>query len=237
MKAQRQSRTYGHLAVHYRNPKEGQLAARLLREIGFTESYSMPQPDGNMFYHFVIDEQANRGVDRIFYLLCMPDVLRNLYDEMHKSLGVGTSGENAAVTELRAAQAADPEFNFHAAVVFPSLEELEDKVQHLQQLAANDPDLRGRIKVTLNRARPGTPEVDARMDASPIFAGVKRYTYGANGVQVFVETDLIAGGPLGDNWVFEFDYVFPGYKDNILNAPTEQAQVILAKKEAAEAAG
>jgi len=235
MNAQRQSNTYGHLAVHYRKPEEGPLAARLLREIGFTECYSMPQPDGNMFYHFVIDAEANRGTDRIFYLLCMPDLLRKLYDEMHRALHVGEAGENATVTELRRMQAEDPEFNFHAAVVYHSLEELEEVVQRLQKLAAEDPELKGRIKVTLNRARPGTPEVDKRMDASPVFDRVNRHTYGPNGVQVFVETDLIAGGPLGDNWVFEFDYVFPGYKDNILNAPTDEASAILAEKEAAGA--
>ena len=78
----------------------------------------------------------------------------------------------------------------------PSLEELEQIVLRVQRLAESDPELKGRIKVTLNRARPGTPEVDARMDASPVFAGVTRHTYGPNGVQVFVETDLLAGGPL-----------------------------------------
>ncbi|MDG2004763.1 MAG: hypothetical protein P8J20_15685 [Novosphingobium sp.] len=233
MNAQSPSKTYGHLAVHYRNPAEGPLAARLLREIGFTECYSMAQPDGNEFYHFVIDEQANRGTDRIFYLLCMPEVLRKLYDAMHGALKVGTDGEDAAVTALRAAQEQDPEFNFHAAIVFPSLEELEERVGRLQQLAAEDEELKDRIKITLNRAKPGTPAVDERMDASPVFGDVDRYTYGVNGVQVFVETDLIAGGPLGDNWVFEFDYVFPGYKNNILNAPSDDAIAILEEKEAA----
>ena len=101
----------------------------------------------------------------------------------------------------------------------------------MQQLADEDPELKGRIKVTLNRARPGTPEVDARMDASPVFGKVSRHTYGPNGVQVFVETDLICGGPLGDNWAFEFDYVFPGYKDNILNAPSVEAEAAIAAKE------
>jgi hypothetical protein len=196
----------------------------------------MAQPDGNEFFHFVIDEQANRGTDRIFYLLCMPDLLRSVYDEIGERLGLGTDAESPAVRALREAQAHDPEFGFHAAVVMPTLEQLEAMVQRIQKLAAEDPELKDRIKLTLNRAKPGTPEVDARMDASPVFGDVTRYTYGRNGVQVFVETDLIAGGPLGDNWVFEFDYVFPGYKDNILNAPTDEAQHILAEKEAAAGA-
>jgi hypothetical protein len=156
---------------------------------------------------------------------------------MHSALGVGTKDENPAVTALREAQNEDPEFNFHAAVVFPSLEELEEKVRRIQKLATEDPELKGRIKLTLNRAKPGEPAVDERMDASLVFGDVTRYTYGPNGVQVFVETDRISGGPLGDNWVFEFDYVFPGYKDNILNAPSDQAQEILAAREAAEVAG
>ena len=74
MEVPRQTNTYGHLAVHYRNRQEGHLAARLLREIGFTECYSMEQPgEGGTFFHFVIDETANRGTDRIFYLLAMPE--------------------------------------------------------------------------------------------------------------------------------------------------------------------
>lgn len=235
MEAHRQSKTYGHLAVHYRNPNEGPLAARLLREIGFTECYSMQQPDGNTFYHFVIDEQADRGTDRILYLLCMPEVIRSVYAEIAERLGAGTQDESAALTALREAQAHDPEFGFHAAIVMPSLEDLEDMVLRLKRLADADPELRNHIKITINRARPGTPEVDARMDVSPVFADVARYTYGPNGVQVFVETDLLAGGPLGDNWVFEFDYVFPGYKDNILNAPSEEAQAAIAAKERAAA--
>ena len=235
MGTEQPSRTYGHLAVHYRHPHEGPLAARLLRELGFTECYSMPQPDGNMFYHFVIDSQANRGTDRIFYLLCLPEVIRQVYDEIGGALKLGSGQESDAVRTLRAAQEHDPEFGFHAAVVFPSLEDLEARVLRLQQLAKDDPELAGRIRVTLNRARPGTPEVDARMDASPVFGDVTRYTYGMNGVQVFVETDLLVGGVLGDNWVFEFDYVFPGYADNILNAPTDVASALLAEKEAAPA--
>ena len=109
-----QSKTYGHLAVHYRKPEEGPLAARLLRELGFTECYSMAQPDGNTFYHFVIDETADRGTDRILYLLCMPEVIRSVYREIGERLGLGTADEAAAVTALREAQAGDPEFGFHA---------------------------------------------------------------------------------------------------------------------------
>ena len=61
---------------------------------------------------------------------------------------------------------------------------------------------------------------DKRLDDSPIYGGVDRYTYGFNGTQAFVETDLFVTGALGNVFVFELDYVFPGYKDNILSNPT-----------------
>ena len=60
-------------------------------------------------------------------------------------------------------------------------------------------------------------EVDARLDASPVFGSVTRYAYGRNGVQVFVETDLLKAGQLGDAMVLEFDYIFPGHTDHILS--------------------
>jgi hypothetical protein len=217
------SSTFGHLALHYRDVDDGPTAARLLEALDFTLCYSMPRSDSGPFYHFVIDERAEGGTDRIIYLMQMPPAVRSVYDEIAARLALGTAGESAQVGALRSAQARDPELGFHAAIVVHSLEALEKMVQRVTALAASDPELKGRVRVTLNRARPGTPEVDARMDASPIFAGVTRHTYGPNGVQVFVETDLLAGGPLGDNWVFEFDYVFPGFAENILNRPTPKA--------------
>ena len=57
------------------------------------------------------------------------------------------------------------------------------------------------------------------MDKSPIYGGVDRFTYGRNGIQAFIETDLFVTGALGDKFVFELDYVFAGYPDNILTNP------------------
>jgi len=236
MAQDRPSSTYGHLAMQYRDKADAPLAARLLREIGFKECYSIASteagPYSGPFHHFVIDESANRGTDRILFLLQMPPALREVYDEINEKLGVGTDHQSAKVTAMREALAHDPEYGFHAAVVMHSLEELEAMVLRLQKLNAEDPELKGHIRVTPNRARPGTPEVDARMDASPVFKDVTRHCYGPNGVQVFVETDLLVGGPLGDNFAFEFDYVFPGYKDNILNAPSSDAEELLAAQDA-----
>jgi hypothetical protein len=214
------STSYGHLALHYPTPADGPKAARLLEALGFHLSYNEEMPSGN-FWHFVLDWQAEGGTDRIVYLMNMPAQIRAVYDAISARLG-----DSDEVRELRAAQAEDPELGFHAAIVVHSLDELEAMVLRVRALGEDDPDLKSRVRVTVNRARLGTPAVDERMDASPVFASVSRYTYGKNGVQVFVETDLLAGGPLGDNWVFEFDYVFPGYAENILNHPAPETPAI-----------
>ena len=223
MAQHRPSSNYGHLALHYPTPEDGPKAARLLEALGFHLSYATEATPTGPFWHFVLDEAAEGGTDRIVYLMSMPAPVRAMYGAIREK--VGGSDEARA---LRAAQAEDPELGFHAAIVVHSLEELEATVERVRALGERDPELKGRVRVTLNRARPGTPAVDARMDASPVFADVTRYTYGRNGVQVFVETDLLAGGPLGDNWVFEFDYVFPGYAENILNRPSPETPPVAA---------
>ena len=222
MGSDRPSSSYGHLALHYPKPEYGPKAARLLQELGFHLSYDAEMRTG-AFWHFVLDEDAEGGTDRIVYLMSMPPQVSAVYQAIRDRVG-----DTPEAQALRAAQADDPELNFHAAVVVHSLDELEAMVQRVQALVENDPAFKEHIRIVLNRARPGTPEVDARMDASPIFAGVTRYTYGRNGVQVFIETDLVSGGPLGDTWVFEFDYVFPGYKENILNRPSPETPPIAA---------
>ncbi len=217
-----QSSSFGHLALHYPTPEDGPRAARFLETLGFHLSYTTQTRTGD-FWHFVLDPSAEGGTDRIIYLMNMPAQIRAVYDAIRDKIG-----DSAEVRVLRKAQSEDPELSFHAAVLVRSLDELEAMVLRIRALGDTDPDFEGRIRVTLNRARPGTPMVDERMDASPVFADATRYTYGRNGVQVFVETDLLSGGPLGDNWVFEFDYVFPGFKENILNRPAPQTPALSA---------
>src|SRR5690606_24643560 len=98
---------------------------------------------------------------------------------------VDTDAEHAAVREMREAMKADPEYSFHVGLLTHSLEELEGLVSTLRDLAANDPALKGRLNIVINRPLPGDAEVDARLDASPVFGGVTRHAYGRNGVQVF----------------------------------------------------
>ncbi|MFN3458176.1 MAG: hypothetical protein ACK4Z8_11435, partial [Novosphingobium sp.] len=96
-------------------------------------------------------------------------------------------------------------------------EELENMVLTLQGLAENDPAFKGRFNIGMNRARRGDDAIDARLDASPVFGKATRYAYGSAGVQVFVETDLMCAGQLGENMYLEFDYVFPDKQSHILS--------------------
>ena len=113
--------------------------------------------------------------------------------------------------------AQDFEASFHFGFLVPTLEELEALVAALTALEADDPAFRGRITIGLNRARRGDADIDARLDASPVFGSATRFAYGSGGVQVFVETDLVRAGQLGESMIFEFDYVFPGRTSHILS--------------------
>lgn len=200
----------GHLALHYGRPEDGPAAARLLRLLGLVETQVLLLPDGTTFHRFVVDGVHHRRADGIVYLSCAPAPQRALTAALREALGVGTAAEHPAVAGMRAMLDADPEASFHLGFLLSSLETLEEVMLGVQAAAADDPELAGRVRVRLNRARPGEPAVDARLDASPLFAEITRYAYGTGGVQAFVETDLLVAGALGEGMVLELDYVFPG---------------------------
>ncbi|TCM14651.1 hypothetical protein EDF56_11257 [Novosphingobium sp. PhB165] len=206
----------GHLALHYAAPEDGPLAARLLSLFGLIQTQALPLPGGN-FYRFVVNSGHFARGDGIVYLSALPAPQVRLIETIRAALGIGTEHEHEVVGSYRAMLAADPEASFHFGFLIPSLEELESLVLALRDLTANDPDYRNRIHVTMNRARPGDAAVDARLDASPVFGDCTRFAYGRGGVQVFVETDLIRAGQLGEAMHFEFDYVFPDQASHILS--------------------
>jgi hypothetical protein len=189
----------------------------LLNLIGYIETQALPLPDGSTFYRFVVDQHHHARGDGIVYLSLLPPAQGRLIAAARDALGFGTKEEHPAIAELRAAIDADPEYTFHLGVLFDSLEEVERIVGELQNLNASDPDLKGRLKITMNRPRRGDDAIDARLDASSAFGSVDRYAYGRNGVQAFIETDLLASGPLGDMMVLELDYIFPGKDSHILS--------------------
>lgn len=208
--------TMGHLALHYGAAEEGPKAAKLLKLLGMVETQVLPLPGGN-FYRFVVDNAHFARGDGIIYLSALPEPQRKLIETIHEALGVGTESEHEAVKGMRAMMDNDFEASFHFGFLLESLEDLERIVLDLQDKAENDPDLKGRLKFGFNRAMAGNPEIDARLDASPVYGDVTRYAYGSHGVQAFIETDLLKAGQLGDSMVIELDYVFPGHDQHILS--------------------
>lgn len=206
----------GHLALHYGTPEDGPVASRLLQIMGLNETQVLPLPDGN-FYRFVITKGHFSRGDGIVYLSVLPEPQKKLIAAIHEALRVGTDNEHEAVKGFRALMAQDFEGSFHFGFLVESLEELENMVLTLWDLAENDPAFKGRLNIGMNRARRGDDAVDARLDASPVFGKATRYAYGSAGVQVFVETDLIRAGQLGENMYLEFDYVFPDKQSHILS--------------------
>lgn len=214
---QKPARSMGHIALHYARPEDGPRTAKLLQLLGFIQTQVLPLPDGSFFYRFVVDSRHEARGDGIIYLSPAPEAQRRLLDAMRDALKIGQPDEHAAVQGMRAALEADPEASFHIGVLLDSLEELERIVLELRERSEQDPDLKGRLKFKLNRARPGDADVDARLDASPLYGAVDRYAYGRNGVQAFIETDLLTGGPLGESVILELDYVFPDKTSHILS--------------------
>ena len=213
----RGSRSMGHMALHYGNPEEGPLAARLLKMLGFIETQDLPLPNGTHFYRFVTDERHTPRGDGIIYLSVVPDAQRKLHSIVRDALKIGSPDEHPSVSELRANIANDPEYSFHYGTLMDSLDDLEDVFGKLEEANRNDPELKGRLKLTYNRALPSGPEVETRLDASPIYSNATRRAFGRNGVQAFVETDILSSGALGESMVLEFDYVFPDADRHILS--------------------
>lgn len=209
--------TFGHVNLHYRRKEDGPAAARLMEILGLTLTQTLPLPNGSEFYRFTVNRgDPNRG-DGIVFLSLLPEPLAALMDVIRQKLDVGGVDEHPTVAAAREGQARDPEQNLHVGFLIPSLEAVEERMAQLAQLAETDPALKGRLKFLVNRAPPGDQDIDRRLDDSPLYRGVTRYTFGRNGVQAFVETDLLVGGPLGDGFVFELDYVFPGHEFHILS--------------------
>lgn len=210
------TRSLGHIALHYGEAGDGPAAAELLKAIGLVETQMLPLPGGN-FYRFVVGDGHFARGDGIVYLSVVPEPQRKLIEAIHSSFGVGTDDEHEAVRGWRDMMSADPEASFHFGFLLDSLEELERIVEDLRERAETDPLFKGRINIVLNRARPGDSDVDERLDASPIFGNVTRYAYGRNGVQAFIETDILKAGQLGDSMVVELDYIFPDREQHVLS--------------------
>lgn len=211
------SKTLGHVALHYRSAEDGPRAARLFELLGYAQVQAIPLPNGTMFYQYAVDPSAPLEGDGILYLSRASDAQLALHAAIRDALRIGKPGEHASVAAMRAAQVSDPEVGFHVGILMKSLEELEQAVSRVRDVALGESDFRGRIKIIANRARRGDAEIDARMSASPVFGDTPRQCYGRYGCQAFIQTDLLVSGPLGENLVIELDYLFPGHPEHMFN--------------------
>jgi len=209
-------KTLGHLALHYRTPDDAPRAAKLLELLGMNRLQEIPFGGGMVFYQFTVaEDHSGRGIGTL-YLSLVPQPLAELTQVIRGLLKIGTPEEHPAVAAAREVQNADPEANFHVGLMVNSLEEIERLMLLLGEANESDPDLKGRLKLVTNKARAGGDAgIEARMQGSPVFSRTERSTYGLYGCQAFIETDLLVGGPLGENMVIELDYVFPGHPDHL----------------------
>lgn len=210
-------RSLGHIALHYQTIEDGPLAARLLTMLGFVETQDLVLPDGAHFYRFVVDSRHHARGDGIIYLSVVPEAQQKLVSAVRDALKIGTADEHPAVAEMRGHLDRDPEYGFHVGTLMESLEELEERFLALEEANRSDPQLKGRLKITYNRALKSDADVEARLDASPIYGKVDRFAYGRNGVQAFLETNILSSGPIGESAFLEFDYVFPDRKNHVLS--------------------
>ena len=190
----------GHVALHYKSPEDGPNAARLLDLMGFRRLQEIPLPNGSIFYQFL--ENDDRLVDGVgtLYLTLWPKPLEALNSAIREALKVGTPQKHPAVQALSREQEINPEVGFHIGIMVDALADLDAMMARLKDTNASEPGIKGRLKFTVNRAKPGDHQIDALMETSPTFRDATRHCYGRNGCQVFVETDLLASGPLEKIW-------------------------------------
>lgn len=191
----------GHLALHYR-AGDGERVVQLFRSLGLRVEDLGPARNGDRFLKVIVDTDAPHGDGYFFAATAAPAQLA-FEDAL-------TASGGAALEAYRSARLADPESSFHIGVRYQSLEALERAV-HAVEAMAGEPDLQKRISVVRMKAPAGrSPEVDARMAASPVFKPDDREAFSPGGVQVFIQTDIVAGGLLAIGQTIELDYVFPG---------------------------
>lgn len=206
-----------HVNLHYRDAEDGPLAAELLKTLGLACTQELHFDGGNIFYRFTIHDADVNRPDGIVYLSKLPSAVADLVSQSRGVLGADSGTPHGTVCAARSAQDQDPELNFHVGFLMGSLETLEDRIGRLQAMERDDPRFKGRMKFVFNRPPRAHEAEDSRLDASPVFGGSDRLTFGYHGVQAFVVTDLVVSGPLAEAMSFELDYVFPGHEQHVLS--------------------
>jgi len=199
------AKTLGHLALHYR-AGDGDLVVRLFSGLGLRVEDLAPGRNGDRFFKIVLDP----GVEDGFFFAATAAPAQLAFEDAMTEACRARDGA-AALAAYRASRVSDPEAGFHIAVRYDSLEALERAVLSMETARSDEPRLAGRLALTRFKARAGQDlDVDARMAASPAFRPDDREAFGDKVVQVFLNTDVVAGGLLSLGQTFELTYHFPG---------------------------
>ena len=201
----------GHLALHYR-PGDSALVVRLFRSLGLrVEDFGAalegllvqdpePSPLVDRGYRVFINSE---GQDGFFFAVTATSAQLALEDAL-------IAAPPAALEDYRKARAVDPEASFHIGIRYESLEQVEHAIETLEAALAEDNAMANRVTIARFKAHSSLdPAVAERMAASPVFRPDDRDAFVENAVQVFIQTDIAAGGLLCLGQTIELDYVFP----------------------------
>ena len=194
------AKALNHLALHYR-PGDSDRIVRLFRTLGLRVEDLGPGRNGDRSLRVVID--ASRPDGFFFVSTATPAQL-----QFEATLEEACGGALGAYRQTRQS---DPEAGFHIAVRYDSLEAVEQAIVGLRAVIAEEPGLAERLSVIAMKAHSSdNPAIAERMASSPVFGPEDREAFGEGIVQVFVSTDLVAGGLLSVGQTIELDYIFPG---------------------------
>ena len=200
--------TIGHVAMHYR-PGDEAPARRLFELLGCTLVDNGPDPGNDGFCSIVVSGDDWNYVDDMLYLSKASAQQVALDDAVADALGAGGDDQHPALTAWEDLRGEWPETATHVGIRFRSLDDVERAVAAVQSAGAPGGELEGRVSVSWFRARKGKlPEIDARMEASPVFGDDDRSAFSDFGVQCFVRTNLFAAGLLTFGQLIELDYYF-----------------------------
>jgi len=201
----------GHLALHYR-PGDSALVVRLFCSLGLrVEDFGAslegllvqdpePSPAVDRGFRVFINSE---GQDGFFFAVTATSAQLAVEDAL-------IAAPPAALEAYKRARRLNPEASFHVSIRYETLEQVEHAIETLEAAIAEEPGMAGRVTITRFKAHSSLdPSVAERMAASRVFGPDDRDAFVENVVQVFIQTDIAAGGLLCIGQTIELDYVFP----------------------------
>jgi len=160
-------------------PGEREAARRLFEVMGFAVS------DFESWLVISVDPENANGIDNVMYASEPVPAQQQFEDELAKALAADEKAR-AALAHYRDVRVAHPHYNFHFGASVPTLEDWKERVERLEDAAANHPLLKDRFNLSV--FNPGDP--------------------GAVGPQhqAFILTHVLATGTLQTGLIFELQW-------------------------------